>query len=125
MASLSTVHILYVGCSESAIARTLGALSICWEHRFFGRSVPGFNSSTAHLRYLTVEQNLADGAMLLLHVRTKHPGHDGAVAVGCSYSGASAAWMRQAYMQRDSNSQSPNLRARARRCLPNPRESGD
>lgn len=88
------------GCGESAIARTLGALSICWEHRFFGRSIPRHNA-TGHLprelRYLSVEQNLADGAMLLLHVRATRPGHVGAVAVGGSYSGASAAWMRQAY----------------------------
>jgi hypothetical protein len=74
--------------------------SVGLEHRFFGSSVPLNDSSTKALdAYLSVEQNLADIAMLLAHVKQYLgvPRDTPVVSMGGSYAGASAAWMRFRY----------------------------
>lgn len=84
------------GCSAGSLAKALHAMTACAEHRWFGDSVPGNDSSTAALRFLTVEQNLADQAMLAVHLKRVH--HAGSVvAVGGSYAGASSAWVRRTH----------------------------
>lgn len=85
-----------LGCAGGALAKSLHALAACAEHRWFGESVPGNSSTTAALKYLTVEQNLADQATLADHLKGEHKAHS-VVAVGGSYAGASAAWVRRAH----------------------------
>ena len=88
-----------LGCGAGALARALQAVAICSEHRYFGDSVPLNDSSTsAFSRYLSVEQNLADVAALIRHVRTRlYPSATATVVTGGSYAGASSVWMRRTY----------------------------
>jgi hypothetical protein len=95
MAGEGSVH----GCYTSEITAAFDGLSICPEHRFFGEtSVPSNDSSNEGLRYLSVEQNLADVKAIVEHVKL-NPEYNEApvVALGGSYSGASAAWVRLQY----------------------------
>ena len=87
------------GCYAGTLAKELKAAAICSQHRYFGDSVPGGDSSTAALsKYMSVEQNLADIASLIAHARaTLFPAAGATVVQGGSYAGASSAWMRQAY----------------------------
>lgn len=86
------------GCSTGSVARQMSGLEVCSQHRYFGNSVPNGNSSTAALRaYLSVEQNLADVAALIKHVRAQLPSVGATVTLGGSYAGASSAWMRHTY----------------------------
>jgi len=78
-------------------ASTLKALIVTPEHRFFGSSVPNNDSSVANYRYHTVEQSLADVVTLIDHMRETTKSVANVVAVGGSYSGALAAWIRKAY----------------------------
>ena len=57
------------GVGVSADAAKHGALMVAVEHRFYGESVPFGDMSTANLKYLTVEQNLADTAAIVEHVQ--------------------------------------------------------
>jgi len=85
------------GCSGGDLAQSLRALAACPQHRFFGDTVPKNDSSVANLKYLNVEQNLADVAALIGHLRSLYPSISTVISYGGSYSGASAAWMRVAY----------------------------
>jgi hypothetical protein len=87
------------GCYTDQITANFKGLSICPEHRFFGEtSVPSNDSSTAGLKYLSVEQNLADVKAIVDHVKLDPKYKDSpVVALGGSYSGASAAWVRLRY----------------------------
>ena len=87
------------GCGGGALAKALNAVAVCSQHRYFGDSVPLNDSTTAALsRYLSVEQNLADVASLITHVRTRlYPSASATVVMGGSYAGASSAWMRHTY----------------------------
>jgi pimeloyl-ACP methyl ester carboxylesterase len=73
------------------------ALAICIEHRFYGKSIPFGNRSVANLKYLTVEQHLADTAAIVKAVQGNLTKKRPVVAVGGSYSGALSAWFRQTY----------------------------
>ena len=55
--------------------------------------------SNENLRFLTVEQNLADTAAIVEHVQTRFGGGTRRVVLnfGGSYSGATAAWFREKY----------------------------
>jgi len=81
-------------------ASTLKALIVTPEHRFFGSSVPNNDSSVANYRYHTVEQSLADIVALIDHMRETTKSVANVVAVGGSYSGALAAWIRKAYSKK-------------------------
>ena len=87
------------GCYAGELAKALRAVAVCSQHRYFGDSVPRGDSTTAALvRYMSVEQNLADIAALIHHVRgSLYPAVNATVVQGGSYAGASSAWMRQAY----------------------------
>jgi hypothetical protein len=76
-------------------------MAISIEHRFYGGSIPNNDRSTANLKYLTVEQNLADTAFLLEQIQ-KNVTLDGSkprvvINFGGSYSGATSAWFREKY----------------------------
>jgi hypothetical protein len=86
-----------VGVSADAIKHQ--AMMVAVEHRFYGESVPFGDMSTANLKYLTVEQNLADTAAIVEHVQATFGQGTRRVVLnfGGSYSGATSAWFREKY----------------------------
>ena len=80
-------------------AEAFGALLVWAEHRYYGKTQPfgtasGANAST--LRWLTLEQALADYATLIhaLKVERGAPASTKVIALGGSYGGMLAAWLR-------------------------------
>ena len=85
------------GCSANDLHKSFKALALCVEHRFYGTSNPGRDIET--IKYLSVEQNLADTAAIVEIVQKNLGGKARAVLnFGGSYSGATAAWFRDAYV---------------------------
>jgi Serine carboxypeptidase S28 len=65
------------------------------EHRFYGKSRPTVDTSTENLRFLTVEQALADLAHFIEHWKASCLLKDsGVFVVGASYSASLATWAR-------------------------------
>lgn len=105
--------ILYIGAEEttgswSAMegvfepttwALETGGLLLSVEHRYFGESLPFGNESytNENLRFLTVENDLADCVAILQHVRMQAPGGHPVMAFGGSYGGMLAAAIRLHY----------------------------
>lgn len=85
------------GCGTGTVVTTLGALSICPQQRFFGDSVPFDDTSVQNMKYLTVEANLADMAIIVNDVKKLYPSISHVVAVGGSYAGACSSWFRHEY----------------------------
>ena len=85
------------------VARSLSALVIFAEMRFFGVSMPfGANGSfipdPTHLGLLSIEQTLADYASLVAGIRKERHAHASPViAVGGSLAGSLAFWLRAKY----------------------------
>jgi len=86
------------------IAPTFNALVVFAEHRYYGESQPfGKDAFTApvdiqKLKYLSVEQALADFATLIQHIRSSEGAEDNSViAFGGSYGGMLTAWLRLKY----------------------------
>ncbi|CAE7949177.1 PRCP [Symbiodinium sp. KB8] len=82
-------------------AQEFGALMVFAEHRYFGETLPfgfDFKMDPEHMRYLSVEQALADYAALILHLRREVWHCDPPiVAFGGSYGGMLASWLRIKY----------------------------
>ena len=87
-------------------AAELGARLVFAEHRYYGASLPLGPASTANastLRFLTMEQALADYATLIYHLKSQaaadraHGTVPAVVALGGSYGGMLAAWLRFHY----------------------------
>lgn len=87
-------------------AKTLKAMLIFAEHRYYGKSIPyGIDptvvgpDSTETLGFLTSEQALADYAKLIFEIKNRL--YDAklspVIAIGGSYGGMLAAWMRMKY----------------------------
>ena len=81
----------------SVYAQQFGALQVALEHRFYGESKPFPTSATGNLRYLTVEQALADAASFIAWFKEQYPGAGPLVSFGGSYCGTMAAWFRVKY----------------------------
>lgn len=84
-------------------AQELGALIIFVEHRYYGSSLPYGNESFTreNIRFLTIEQALEDYAVIISSLQVSY-GLTGAnavpwIAVGGSYGGVLAAWIRYKY----------------------------
>jgi hypothetical protein len=69
------------------------------EHRYYGQSHPTPDISTENLRYLNVDQALADLAHFIVFARQTIPGLENSkvILVGGSYSATMAVWFRQKY----------------------------
>lgn len=87
-------------------AASLHALLIFAEHRFYGKSMPYpvnptkiSPDSTKTLGYLSSEQALADYARLIYEIRNSlyDAKYSPVIAIGGSYGGMLAAWMRMKY----------------------------
>ena len=81
-------------------APELGARLVFAEHRYYGLSLPLGAESTRNastLRWLTMEQALVDYARLISSLRDDSPQPSATVAIGGSYGGMLAAWLRMHY----------------------------
>uniref|UniRef100_A0AAG5D602 Serine protease K12H4.7 n=1 Tax=Anopheles atroparvus TaxID=41427 RepID=A0AAG5D602_ANOAO len=102
---------IYVGgeweISEDSISRghvydmanQLGGYLFYTEHRFYGKSHPTVDLRTDKLKYLNIDQALADLAHFVVEQRKRIPGaqESGVIMVGGSYSATMVAWFRQKY----------------------------
>jgi len=82
------------------VGQNYSALLISLEHRFYGESIPNQDSSTENLKYLTVEQALADLSSFTEYYKTTIEPRTKDVkwfVFGGSYPGALASWYRTAY----------------------------
>lgn len=73
------------------LAEELSGIIYYTEHRYYGQSRPTANTSTENLRFLSVDQALADLAFFISHVKASSPDlvESGVILVGGSYSGKS------------------------------------
>jgi len=79
-------------------AREFGAALAFAEHRYYGQSKPFGDVMLQHLEYLTMEQALADYAVLIASLKEAWNSSESAViAFGGSYGGMLAAWLRMKY----------------------------
>ncbi len=83
----------------ATLAKQYGAKLIALEHRFYGSSIPNDNSETSNLKYLTVEQALADLNAFTQFYKEKEGVKGKWFVFGGSYPGALASWYRNAYPQ--------------------------
>jgi len=99
LSSLSAKYLLNI---SAPWASELKPIIVTTEHRFFGESVPNNDSSVANLKYHTVEQTLKDVVALIDYMRAspKFKSISSVIAVGGSYSGALAAWIRRLYPEK-------------------------
>ena len=80
------------------LAPSYNALLVSLEHRFYGESIPNGSMETANLKYLTVDQALADLDSFIHFFQKEFKTGDAPVfAFGGSYPGALASWYRIAY----------------------------
>eukprot|EP00035_Acanthoeca_spectabilis_P039989 m.66451 g.66451 ORF g.66451 m.66451 type:complete len:480 (+) comp9818_c0_seq1:844-2283(+) len=85
------------GARCGSLHKTHSALAVAVEHRFYGGSIPFNDRTVANLKYLSVEQNLADTAAVIEAIQKNLTSKRVVMNFGGSYSGATAAWFRIAY----------------------------
>ena len=80
------------------IAPEFNAVIIFAEHRYYGESLPFGKDSfmKPYIGYLTVEQALADYAVLLQDLKPKY-NNAPVISFGGSYGGMLSGWMRMKY----------------------------
>ena len=79
------------------LANQTKSILIGLEHRFFGESVPTEDLSIENLKYLTIEQSLADLATFIQQMKYRYcitPNDCPVGVIGGSYPGALSAWFR-------------------------------
>jgi pimeloyl-ACP methyl ester carboxylesterase len=107
---LSAPVLLYI-CGEGACgswalggalaqhAEKLGAHMVALEHRYYGQSQPFADLRTENLKYLTIEQSLADLIAYKKAIQSQNKWTGKWIAVGGSYAGSMAAYLRAQYPQ--------------------------
>jgi|GEM_PF-751442 len=106
-ASGADAPVIYYICGESRcspgggfavqIAKELHAYVVTLEHRYYGDSIPVPAYSGAGLKYLTVDQALADLDAFQTYVKVDRKITGEWISVGGSYSGALSAYYRLKY----------------------------
>jgi pimeloyl-ACP methyl ester carboxylesterase len=87
------------GSNIMAKAKTLKAHVFALEHRYYGESFPVANLETKNLQYLSIEQALSD-LVFFKKAQAAKLGLTGKwIAIGGSYAGALAAYLRNQYPQ--------------------------
>lgn len=91
-------------CSEAEMvqtvldnARKLGAYGVALEHRYYGKSQPFTSLTTENLKYLTIENALADLASFEEFAKEKYGLKGKWISAGGSYPGALSAFYRATY----------------------------
>lgn len=81
------------------MAKELSGVLYYTEHRYYGKSLPTSDTSTRNLKYLTVEQALADLAHFIEHIKASSADlkNSGVIVIGASYSATMATWARMKY----------------------------
>jgi len=81
------------------MAQMLSGQMFYTEHRYYGSSSPTPDASVENMRYLNIEQALADLAHFISYIRERHPEYQNSeiIMVGGSYSATMVAWFRQKY----------------------------
>ncbi|CRK95698.1 CLUMA_CG009156, isoform A [Clunio marinus] len=81
------------------MCRDLKGIMYYTEHRYYGSSWPTEDLSMENLRYLSIDQALADLAHFIIHVKETNPelADSGVFLVGASYSATMATWFMQKY----------------------------
>lgn len=81
------------------MARDLNGTMFHTEHRYYGQSRPTENISVESMRFLNVDQALADLAHFISFVKRTYPGLSDArvVIVGVSYAASMVTWFMQKY----------------------------
>ena len=81
------------------MARELNGTMFYTEHRYYGESRPTDDLSVENMRWLNVNQALADLAHFITEIKRTYPGteNSGVIMVGGSYSATMVTWFRQKY----------------------------
>jgi pimeloyl-ACP methyl ester carboxylesterase len=81
------------------MARNQSGLLIYTEHRYYGQTTPTPNLVLDNMRFLNIDQALADLAHFITYMKEQIPGirNSPVVLVGCSYSGTMVTWFMQKY----------------------------
>lgn len=81
------------------MAKALNGLLFYTEHRFYGETRPTEDLSLENLRFLNIDQALADLAHFITFAKESFPGaqDSGVILVGCSYSATMVTWFQQKY----------------------------
>ncbi|KAG9045422.1 hypothetical protein FS837_006332 [Tulasnella sp. UAMH 9824] len=90
---------------QKALMRSFGAAGVVLEHRYWGKSSPFETLTTAHLKYLTLDQAIEDVRYFVEHVKlpwtkkatSSHPDKVPWVNMGCSYPGMLSAYTQEKY----------------------------
>lgn len=76
------------------LAKEYGALVVCLEHRFYGKSQVHEDYEIAHMAELSSHQAVADIASFLAWLYEQHEGITKTISFGCSYAGYLSAMAR-------------------------------
>lgn len=81
------------------MARDLNGTMFYTEHRYYGESRPTPDLTNENLRYLNIDQALADLAVFIVEMKETIPEvrNSGVVLVGASYSATMVTWFMQKY----------------------------
>jgi Serine carboxypeptidase S28 len=81
------------------MARDLNGTMFYTEHRYYGESRPTDDLTVDNLRFLNVDQALADLAHFIVHIKETIPEvrNSGVILVGGSYSATMVTWFMQKY----------------------------